>query len=91
MEGHVRLMSNKLKQILLRILAAFAASGLGVVGAGSIAGIPLWKAMFMAGIGSVATVVERLARLYLDDGHLSSSDIDSAFGVVHKSKEEDPE
>jgi hypothetical protein len=91
MEGHVRLMSNKLKQVLLRILAAFAASGLGVVGAGSIAGIPLWKAMFMAGIGSVATVIERLARLYLDDGHLSSSDIDSAFGVVHKSKEEDPE
>ncbi len=84
-------MSNKLKQVLLRILAAFAASGLGVVGAGSIAGIPLWKAMFMAGIGSVATVIERLARLYLDDGHLSSSDIDSAFGVVHKSKEEDPE
>lgn len=81
----------KLKQILLRILAAFAASGLGVVGAGSIAGIPLWKAMFMAGIGSVATVVERLARLYLDDGHLSSSDIDAAFGVVHKSKEEAPE
>jgi len=81
----------KLKQVLLRILAAFAASGLGVVGAGSIAGIPLWKAMFMAGIGSVATVVERLARLYLDDGRLSSSDIDAAFGVVHKSKEEDPE
>ena len=79
----------KLKQVLLRILAAFAASGLGVVGAGSIAGIPLWKAMFMAGIGSVATVVERLARLYLDDGHLSSSDIDAAFGVIHKSGEED--
>jgi len=80
-------MSNKLKQVLLRILAAFAASGLGVVGAGSIAGIPLWKAMFMAGIGSVATVVERLARLYLDDGHLSSADIDAAFGVIQKNAE----
>lgn len=74
-----------IKQVLLRILAAFAASGLGVVGAGSIAGIPLWKAMFMAGIGSVATVVERLARLYLDDGHLSKADIDAAFGVIQKS------
>lgn len=77
-------MSLKLKQILLRILAAFAASGLGVVGAGSIANIPLWKAMFMAGIGSVASVVEKLARLYLDDGHLSGEDIDAAFGVVKK-------
>ena len=81
-------MSNKLKQIVLRILAAFAASGLGVVGAGSIAGIPLWKAMFMAGIGSVATVVERLARLYLDDGRLSADDIDAAFGVIQKTPEQ---
>lgn len=87
-------MSDRLKQVLLRILAAFAASGLGVVGAGSIAGIPLWKAMFMAGIGSVATVVERLARLYLDDGHLSKADIDAAFGVIQKNgaqPEDEPE
>ena len=77
----------KIKQVLLRILAAFAASGLGVVGAGSIANIPLWKAMFMAGIGSVAAVVEKLARLYLDDGHLSSADIDAAFGVVQKNQQ----
>jgi len=81
-------LSSRLNQVLLRILAAFAASGLGVVGAGSIAGIPLWKAMFMAGIGSVATVVERLARLYLDDGHLSKADIDAAFGVIQKQSDE---
>jgi hypothetical protein len=73
-----------IKQISLRILAAFAASGLGVVGAGSIAGVPLWKATLMAGIGGVATVVERLARLYLDDGNLSAKDIDMAFGVIQK-------
>ena len=83
--------NTNIKQISLRILAAFAASGLGVVGAGSIAGIPLWKAMFMAGIGSVATVVERLARLYLDDGHLSASDLDAAFGVVQKKSDDGTE
>lgn len=82
-------MADKIKQVLLRILAAFAASGLGVIGAGSIANIPLWKAMFMAGIGSVAAVVEKLARLYLDDGHLSSADIDAAFGVVQKNQKTD--
>jgi hypothetical protein len=75
---------DKLKQVLLRILAAFAASGLGVVGAGTIAGVPLWKAVMMAGIGGVATVVERLARLYLDDGNLSTDDINAAFGVINK-------
>lgn len=75
---------EKLKQVLLRILAAFAASGLGVVGAGTIAGVELWKAIMMAGIGGVATVVERLARLYLDDGNLSTADINAAFGVINK-------
>ena len=75
---------QKLKHVLLRILAAFAATGLGVVGAGTIAGVELWKAVTMAGIGGVATVVERLARLYLADGELSAEDIDSAFGVISK-------
>jgi hypothetical protein len=75
---------QKLKHVLLRILAAFAATGLGVVGAGTIAGVELWKAVLMAGIGGVATVVERLARLYLADGELSAEDIDSAFGVISK-------
>jgi hypothetical protein len=80
-----------IRQITLRILAAFAASGLGVVGAGSIAGVPLWKATLMAGIGGVATVVERLARLYLDDGNLSAKDIDMAFGVIQKVPGTEPE
>lgn len=79
---------QKLNQVLLRILAAFAASGLGVIGAGTLAGVQLWKAMLMAGVAAVATVVERLARLYLEDGNLSAKDIDVAFGV--KAKEETP-
>lgn len=79
---------KKLNQVLLRILAAFAASGLGVIGAGALAGVQLWKAMLMAGVAAVATVVERLARLYLEDGNLSAKDIDVAFGV--EAKEETP-
>lgn len=78
---------KQFKQVILRIFAAFAASGLGVIGAGTIAGVQLWKAILMAGIGGVATVVERLARLYLDDGNLSASDIDAAFGVITKNEE----
>ena len=51
-----------MKQIFLRICAAFAATGLSVVGAGAIAGIPLWKAVMMAGIGGVSFVIEGLIR-----------------------------
>jgi hypothetical protein len=78
----------QIKSILLRILATFAASGLGVIGAGTIAGVPLWKAIFMAGIAGVATVVERLSRAFLDDGKLSLEEIDSAFSKFEKKNEE---
>jgi hypothetical protein len=37
-----------INNIFLRIVATFAASGLSVIGAGAIAGVPLWKACFMA-------------------------------------------
>ena len=62
---------EQVKSIIMRIVATFAASGLGVIGAGTIAGVPLWKAIFMAGIAGVATVVEGLSRAFLDDGKLS--------------------
>jgi len=70
--------------ILMRILATFAASGLGVIGAGAIAGVPLWKAMFMAGIAGVATVVEGLSRAFLDDGKLTLSEINNVFNKFDK-------
>jgi hypothetical protein len=73
-----------MRQIILRILATFAASGLGVIGAGAIAGIPLWKAVLMAGIAGVATVVEGLARAYMDDGKLTTAEINEVFNKVDK-------
>lgn len=75
---------NNLKNILMRILAVFAASGLSVLGAGAIAGVELWKAALMAGIGGVATVVEALSRAFLDDGELSADEINDAFSRVDK-------
>ena len=76
----------QMQNIILRILATFAASGLGVVGAGTIAGVPLWKAIFMAGIAGVATVVEGLSRAFLDDGKLSLDEINDVFSRVEKKK-----
>jgi len=75
---------EKIKSLSFRILAAFAASGLSVIGAGAIAGVELWKAVLMAGIGGVAVVVEGLARAYMDDGVLSREEIDAVFNKVDK-------
>jgi len=72
------------KNILLRIIAVFAASGLSVLGAGAVVGIDLISAVFMAGIIGVATVVEKLARAFLDDGKLSMDEINAAFATVDK-------
>ncbi len=77
-----------MKTILLRILAVFAANGLGVIGAGAIAGVPLWKACFMAGIAGVATVVEGLARAFMDDGKITVSEINDVFNKVDKKTKE---
>lgn len=80
---------EQIRNIVLRIVATFAASGLGVIGAGTIAGVPLWQAIFMAGIGGVATVIEGLSRAFLDDGKLSIDEIDAVFSKVEKKKEEE--
>ena len=71
--------SKKTADILKRVVAVFAASGLSVIGAGAIAGIELWQAVLMAGISGVATVVEALSRAFLADGKLSQEEIDGIF------------
>lgn len=78
-----------LNNIILRIIATFAASGLSVIGAGAIAGVPLWKACFMAGMAGVATVVEGLSRAFLDDGKLSAAEINQVFNKVDKKSKSD--
>jgi len=75
---------KQLNNILMRIVATFAASGLGVIGAGAIAGVSIWKACFMAGMAGVATVVEGLSRAFLDDGKLSAAEINQVFNKVDK-------
>jgi hypothetical protein len=75
-----------IKNVLLRIVAVFAASGLAVLGAGAIVGVELVSAVFMAGILGVATVIEKLARSFLDDGKLSLEEINSAFSKVDKNQ-----
>ena len=75
---------SAVQNVLMRIVAVFAASGLSVVGAGSLVGIETWKSVMLAGGLGVATVVERLARSFLDDGKLTRDEINEAFALVDK-------
>jgi len=68
----------------MRIVAVFAASGLSVIGAGAVVGISTIKAVILAGTLGVASVVEALARGFLDDGKLSMQEINDAFTKVDK-------
>ena len=70
--------------ILARIVAVFAASGLSIIGAGAVVGISTVKAVILAGTLGVATVVEKLARGFLDDGKLTVDEINDAFASVDK-------
>ena len=79
--------------VLLRILATFVASALGVIGAGSLGGVAPATAAFVGGILAVAKVIERLSLAFLEDGKLSRAEIDAAFqqSVQLKNVKEEPE
>ena len=76
---------DKTKNILLRMVAVFAASSLSVVGASAVAGVGPLKAIVIAGIGGVAVVVEGLARAFLKDGKLDDAEINDIFTNADKS------
>ena len=72
-------MMEKIKKFALRILATFVATALSIVGAGAIAGIEVFKSALIAGIAGVATVIEEIARTYMQKGKLTDRDIEKAF------------
>ena len=78
-------MKNGIKgffNIILRIVAVFTAQALSVIGAGAVAGVSTVKAMMVAGITAVATVIEKLARGFMNDGKLDLQEINAAFSAV---------
>jgi hypothetical protein len=81
--------------VILRVVATFVASALGVIGAGSVAGsvsgveIPIWFSAIMGGIMAVAKVVELLSLAFLEDGKLSRDEINAAFRQTTKLKDTD--
>jgi len=75
---------KNINNILMRIIAVFAANGLSVIGAGAIAGVDTITAITVAGLTAVAAVVEKLARAFMDDGKLTADEINSAFSTTDK-------
>jgi hypothetical protein len=83
-------MKKKLSNIGFRILAVFAVGALSTIGASALFGVKPWIAASVAGVLSVFTVVEELARDFAADGDLTDKEIDSAFSQA-VSEVEDPE
>ena len=81
---------KKVQDILRRMVAVFTVGALGTLGAGAIVGIDTWVSLSMAGLLAVASVAERLAREYLDDGKLTLDEINVAFSTFAKSEEFSP-
>ena len=81
--------------VILRVIATFVASALGVIGAGSVAGsvsgvnIPIWFSAIMGGVMAVAKVVELLSLAFLEDGKLTKEEINAAFRQTTKLKDTD--
>jgi hypothetical protein len=78
---------KKLHDIFSRMVAVFIVGALGTLGAGAVMGVDTWVALSMAGLLAVASVAERLAREYLDDGKLTLDEINGAFSPFAKSEE----
>jgi hypothetical protein len=75
---------NTARMVIGRTLAVFVASGLSVVGAGSVVGVELWKSVVIAGVSGVVTVLQGLSRAFMKDGNLSSDEIEAVFAEVDK-------
>ena len=70
--------------VLRRMVAVIIASVMGVLGAGSILGIEVWKTALLASITGISVIAEDLARAYLKDGKLHSAETNEAFAKMHE-------
>ena len=77
---------QKIKIIIMRMVAVFIANGLAVIGAGSLIGIDTVSSVLLAGSLGVIKVAEALARAYIDDGKITIDEINESFAIMDKKK-----
>jgi|TARA_R110002020_G_scaffold246713_2_gene460589 hypothetical protein len=68
--------------VLMRIAATFVYQAMAVIGGASIiGGIPVYKAALLSGVTATATVIQKLAAAYADDGKITLEELDAAFAM----------
>lgn len=66
----------------MRIMATFVYQAMAVIGGASIiGGIPVYKAALLSGVTATATVIQKLAGAYADDGKITMEELNSAFSL----------
>ena len=80
-------MKNETRRLIVntvgRIFAVFLMNARASIGGASfIGGIEPWKAAFLAGVTATATVLQKLAAAYADDGVVTAEEIDAAFRIA---------
>lgn len=80
-------MKNETRKLIAntfgRIFAVFVMNAMAIIGGASvIGGIEPWKAAFLAGVTATATVLQKLAAAYADDGVVTADEIDAAFRLT---------
>ncbi len=78
------LVKNETRKLIFntlgRIFAVFIMNAMAIIGGASvIGGIEPWKAAFLAGVTATATVMQKLAAAYADDGVVTAAEVDAAF------------
>jgi hypothetical protein len=69
---------------MARMVALIIMQMMGAIGSGAVLGLEVWQSAVMAGVMGVATVAEALARAYMVDGNISTSEIDASFAKMNK-------
>ena len=68
--------------VVMRIMATFVYQAMAVIGGASIiGGIPVYKAALLSGVTATATVIQKLAAAYADDGKITMEELNSAFSL----------
>ena len=76
-----------IKDVVLRSVALFLTMALPAIGAGAFAGVEPANAALIAGALGVSKVVTELAKAFLDDGQLTSDEVDAVFKRANKKGE----
>jgi|TARA_R100000482_G_scaffold118407_1_gene62459 hypothetical protein len=72
--------ASTIMTVIGRIFATFVYQAMAVIGGASIiGGIDTTKAALLSGITAVATVLQKLAAAYADDGKITLEELDAAF------------